>query len=190
MARQSGGSRGAKRMLRQIPGGLARDPAYAFICYIDANYVASSAIQGIAGDTVMGHHGVGVFWNVHGGRFPNKNSAGARNSPASFSNEGFTMSELLKSKTCPSVFHPARRRSSGGAGRQLSLKAGEVLAFVGESGCGKSVLCKSIMKLLPASARIKSGSIAVNGADITGDIGSGICTSCAGSCFPWCFRTR
>ena len=26
----------------------------------------------------------------------------------------------------------------------FSLKAGEVLAIVGESGCGKSVLCKSI----------------------------------------------
>ena len=31
----------------------------------------------------------------------------------------------------------------------FSLKEGEVLAIVGESGCGKSVLCKSIMKLLP-----------------------------------------
>lgn len=44
---------------------LAKDPAYAFICYIDANYVASDKIQGIAPDTVLGHHGVGIFWNVH-----------------------------------------------------------------------------------------------------------------------------
>ena len=43
---------------------LAKDPAYAFICYIDANYVADSRIQGIAADTVMGHHGVGIFWNI------------------------------------------------------------------------------------------------------------------------------
>ena len=43
---------------------LAKDPAFAFICYIDANYVAKSTIQGIAPDTVMGHHGVGIFWNV------------------------------------------------------------------------------------------------------------------------------
>lgn len=49
----------------------------------------------------------------------------------------------------------------------LSLKKGEVLAIVGESGCGKSVLCKSIMKLLPESARIKEGGIWVNGVDIT-----------------------
>ena len=43
---------------------LANDPAYAFICYIDANYVASSRLHGISTDTVMGHHGVGIFWNV------------------------------------------------------------------------------------------------------------------------------
>lgn len=43
---------------------LANDPAYAFICYIDANYVADARIQGIDPDTVMGHHGVGIFWNV------------------------------------------------------------------------------------------------------------------------------
>ena len=49
----------------------------------------------------------------------------------------------------------------------FSLKAGEVLALVGESGCGKTALCRSIMKLLPRTARIKSGSILVNGADIT-----------------------
>lgn len=44
---------------------LAKDPAYAFICYIDANYVAKSSIQGIAKDMVLGHHGVGIFWNIH-----------------------------------------------------------------------------------------------------------------------------
>ena len=43
---------------------LAKDPAFTFICYIDANYVANSSIQGISADTVMGHHGVGIFWNV------------------------------------------------------------------------------------------------------------------------------
>lgn len=49
----------------------------------------------------------------------------------------------------------------------FSLKKGEILAVVGESGCGKSVLCKSIMKLLPKSARIKEGTILLKGTDIT-----------------------
>ena len=43
---------------------LAKDPAFAFICYVDADYVADSALKGISEDTVMGHHGVGIFWNV------------------------------------------------------------------------------------------------------------------------------
>lgn len=43
---------------------LAKDPPFAFICYVDADYVANSKIQGISEDTVMGHHGVGIFWNV------------------------------------------------------------------------------------------------------------------------------
>mgnify|MGYP001168279135 CR=1 FL=1 len=49
----------------------------------------------------------------------------------------------------------------------FSLKKGETLAIVGESGCGKSVLCKTIMKLLPSTAYIKNGSVIVDGADIT-----------------------
>ena len=43
---------------------LAKDPAYAFICYIDANYVVSSSVHGIDADKILGHHGVGIFWNV------------------------------------------------------------------------------------------------------------------------------
>ena len=49
----------------------------------------------------------------------------------------------------------------------FSLRAGVVLAIVGESGCGKSVLCKSILHLLPQTAKIKSGKIIVDGTDIT-----------------------
>ena len=49
----------------------------------------------------------------------------------------------------------------------FELHPGEVLAIVGESGCGKSILCKSIMKLLPKSAKIEGGRIIANGVDIT-----------------------
>ncbi|MEG2833758.1 MAG: ABC transporter ATP-binding protein [Ruthenibacterium sp.] len=44
---------------------------------------------------------------------------------------------------------------------------GEVLAVVGESGCGKSVTAQTIMKLNPMPpARIKAGSIMLDGVDI------------------------
>ena len=43
---------------------LAKTPAYTFFCYIDAMYVADNGIKGINKDTVLGHHGVGIFWNV------------------------------------------------------------------------------------------------------------------------------
>ncbi len=49
----------------------------------------------------------------------------------------------------------------------LCLKQGEILAVVGESGCGKSIMCKSIMRLLPKTARYTSGSIVLNHHTIT-----------------------
>lgn len=49
----------------------------------------------------------------------------------------------------------------------LSLNKGEILAIVGESGCGKTVMSQSILKLLPKTSRIKQGRIIVDGEDIT-----------------------
>jgi len=43
---------------------LAKNPPYTFFCYIDALYVAEANIQGIDRDSVLGHHGVGIFWNI------------------------------------------------------------------------------------------------------------------------------
>ena len=52
-------------------------------------------------------------------------------------------------------------------GVSYAVNEGEVLAVVGESGCGKSVTAQTIMKLNPMPpARIKSGSIMLNGRDI------------------------
>lgn len=52
-------------------------------------------------------------------------------------------------------------------GVSLHVGEGEVLAIVGESGCGKSVTAQTIMKLNPMPpARIKEGSIMLDGIDI------------------------
>jgi oligopeptide transport system ATP-binding protein len=54
-------------------------------------------------------------------------------------------------------------------GVSFSLKKGEVLAIVGESGCGKSVTAQTLMRLVPSPpSYIKSGSILFEGkTDIT-----------------------
>jgi oligopeptide/dipeptide ABC transporter ATP-binding protein len=52
-------------------------------------------------------------------------------------------------------------------GVSFSVRAGEVLAVVGESGCGKTVTALSVMGLIPAaSGRIVSGSIRYRGTDL------------------------
>ena len=63
-ARQSDDPAVRKAAYAGFQTALAENPAFAFICYVDADYVASSALRGIAPDTVLGHHGVGIFWNV------------------------------------------------------------------------------------------------------------------------------
>ena len=77
------------------------------------------------------------------------------------------MSELLNIKNLSVSFRTAQGEVEAVRDVSLSLRSGEVLAIVGESGCGKSVLCKSVMKLLPRNAWIKGGTILADGRDIT-----------------------
>ena len=44
-------------------------------------------------------------------------------------------------------------------GVDLTLRRGEVLGVVGESGCGKTVTAQSILRIIPAPGRIDSGQI-------------------------------
>lgn len=78
------------------------------------------------------------------------------------------MSELLEVQNLSISFNTPQGEVQAVRDVSFSLHPGEVLALVGESGCGKSVMCKGIMKLLPSTAKIKSGNIMVNGVDITG----------------------
>ena len=77
------------------------------------------------------------------------------------------MNELLKAEHLSVSFFTDAGEVEAVRDVSFTVEKGEVLAIVGESGCGKSALCKSIMKLLPKTAKIKSGKILVNGADIT-----------------------
>ncbi len=53
-------------------------------------------------------------------------------------------------------------------GVTLSLRRGETLALVGESGCGKSMTALSIMGLVPEPQGRVSGSIRFDGVELTG----------------------
>ncbi|PDO84522.1 ABC transporter ATP-binding protein [Kosakonia pseudosacchari] len=48
----------------------------------------------------------------------------------------------------------------------LSVKSGETLALVGESGCGKSITSLALMGLLPASAQILGGEMQFRGRNL------------------------
>ncbi|MFI5002364.1 MAG: ABC transporter ATP-binding protein [Reyranellales bacterium] len=48
----------------------------------------------------------------------------------------------------------------------FAIEAGETLALVGESGCGKSVTAFSMMRLLPPNARVASGRVLFDGRDL------------------------
>ncbi len=48
----------------------------------------------------------------------------------------------------------------------LSVQRGESVGLVGESGCGKTSIALSLMKLLPDNAEIKNGEVFINGTDI------------------------
>ena len=51
-------------------------------------------------------------------------------------------------------------------GVSFSVGRGQSLGLVGESGCGKSSIAMTLLKLLPDNARLVSGSISLNGVDL------------------------
>ena len=52
-------------------------------------------------------------------------------------------------------------------GVSFTLEEGETLGLVGESGCGKTTTCQSIVNLLPGAACIVGGSISFMGQELT-----------------------
>ena len=51
-------------------------------------------------------------------------------------------------------------------GVSFSLRPGEALGLVGESGCGKTSVAMSLLRLLPENAVFRGGSVRLNGVDL------------------------
>ncbi len=51
-------------------------------------------------------------------------------------------------------------------GLDLAVREGEILGIVGESGSGKSVTMKSIIRMLPKTARVTAGSVSFAGEEL------------------------
>lgn len=69
------------------------------------------------------------------------------------------MSNLLELNNLCVSFKTEEGEVQAVRGVSFKLNKGETLAIVGESGCGKSVLCKSIIQVLPSNGYIKEGEI-------------------------------
>ena len=71
----------------------------------------------------------------------------------------------------------------------LTVGAGQTLGVVGESGCGKTMLSRAILQLLPKKAKL-SGRVMFDGQDLLQLSTGEACASCAAARWRWCSRTR
>ena len=53
-------------------------------------------------------------------------------------------------------------------GVSFDVRQGEILGLVGESGCGKSTVAMSILRLVQPPGRIVGGQVVLNGTDLLG----------------------
>lgn len=80
------------------------------------------------------------------------------------------MEKILEVKDLHVSFQTYAGEVKAVRGVNFDIKEGETIGIVGESGCGKSVTAKSIMKLLPNnSVKYKQGSIEFNGKNLLGN---------------------
>ena len=63
-------------------------------------------------------------------------------------------------------FGPADAPLAAVKGVGLEVGAGEIVGLIGESGSGKSLTCRSVMRLIHPPGRIAAGSIAFEGRDV------------------------
>ncbi|HYK74014.1 MAG TPA: ABC transporter ATP-binding protein [Pseudoneobacillus sp.] len=77
------------------------------------------------------------------------------------------MKEFLEVEKLQTAFKTDKGEVTSVEEVSFSLKPGETIGIVGESGCGKSVTSLSIMRLLGRQGYIKQGAVKLNGKDLT-----------------------
>ena len=73
---------------------------------------------------------------------------------------------LLKVENLTTKFEGRHRSITAVNNVSFEVQAGETFALVGESGSGKSITALSAIRLLPEAAKVTSGSVHFNGADL------------------------
>ena len=76
------------------------------------------------------------------------------------------MTPLLQIDAVRTVFRGERGDVPAVDGVTLSVERGKTLGIVGESGCGKSMLSLSVMRLVPPPGRVAAGRILFEGTDL------------------------
>ena len=76
------------------------------------------------------------------------------------------MSALLDVENLHIAFDTSRGQLQVVNDINFSIQAGEIFGLVGESGCGKSVTCLSILRLIPKPGQITHGRILFQGEDL------------------------
>ncbi len=74
-------------------------------------------------------------------------------------------------------------------GVSLAVAEGETLGLVGESGCGKTMLGTSVIRLLPPGGRIVGGQVLLDGRELVG-CRTARCARSAAATSGWSSRTR
>lgn len=63
-ARETDNNEERIKLYKEFQEEMVKAMPYTFISYIDAIYVGKSDIKGLTKETILGHHGVGIFWNI------------------------------------------------------------------------------------------------------------------------------
>ncbi|HCF58817.1 MAG TPA: peptide ABC transporter ATP-binding protein [Myxococcales bacterium] len=75
---------------------------------------------------------------------------------------------LLQIKELRVIFGGDRAEGHVLDGVSLEVHQGEAVGVVGESGCGKTTLALSILRLLPPAARVRAGAVLLEGVELLG----------------------